>query len=521
MTKSPASIQDAPRERIVRFRYKIAAMMLAVLLAVLPHDGTRNHRLYAESVGASERSLPNIVVVLSDDLGYGDLGCYGHPRIETPHLDRFARQGVRFTACYSAAPNCSPARAGLLTGRTPYRVGIHNWIPMGSPMHLRESEVTIATLLRAAGYETCHVGKWHLCGKFNTPAQPQPNDHGFDHWFATQNNALPNHKNPNNFVQNGEPVGKLEGYSASLVVDEAIRWLNDERDREKPFFLYVCFHEPHEPIADRYTSLYSELDDPSQRAHHGNITQMDDAFGRLDRALAEAKLVDNTFLLFTSDNGPAITGWHPHGSAGPLRLKKGHVYEGGIRVPGMLRWPGHAKAGSTCDVPISGVDLLPTLCAITGAEAPADRVLDGESFLPALAGKKIDRARPLYWQFNRAQSKPKVALRHGDWKILAMLSGPELRPTGDLPRRETEAIKAAELEGFELYHLAEDIGERRDLAQEQPQKLRALRRLLEPLYESVRDESPLWPEWEFERYEAERIEWPDYKKTSQGKSRAK
>ena len=156
-------------------------------------------------------SRPNLVVVLADDLGYGDLGCYGNAAVRTPHLDRFAAEGLRLTDCYAAAANCSPARAGLMTGRTPYRAGIHNWIPMHSPMHLRREEMTVATLLRGAGYDTCHAGKWHLNGRFNQPDQPQPSDHGFEHWFSTQNNALPSHRNPDNFVRNGEPVGPLSG----------------------------------------------------------------------------------------------------------------------------------------------------------------------------------------------------------------------------------------------------------------------------------------------------------------------
>ena len=137
---------------------------------------------------ANAESRPNFVVVLCDDLGYGDLACYGNETVHTPHLDRFAGEGIRFTDCYSSAPNCSPSRAGLMTGRTPWRIGIHNWIPMMSPVHVRASEITIATLLRGAAYSTAHCGKWHLNGMFNLPGQPQPGDHGFDHWFSTQNN---------------------------------------------------------------------------------------------------------------------------------------------------------------------------------------------------------------------------------------------------------------------------------------------------------------------------------------------
>lgn len=374
-------------------------------------------------------AAPNILVVLCDDLGYGDLACYGDPDLITPHIDRFAAEGLRLTSCYSAAPNCSPARTGLMTGRTPYRVGVHNWIPFLSPMHVPATEVTIAALLQQAGYETCHVGKWHLNGWFNLPGQPQPSDHGFDHWFATQNNAIPNHHNPYNFIRNGIPMGPIEGYASHIVTDEAIRWLTDVRDPQQPFFLYVCFHEPHEPIASdpQYSGLY-ESDDPSYLAHHGNITQMDAAFGRLMETLDRQGLTDSTLVVFTSDNGPAVTNYHPHGSAGPLRLKKGHLYDGGIRVPGIIRWPGRTAPGSVSDEPVCGVDLLPTLCEAAGIDPPADRPLDGASMLPVLSGQPLMRSQPLYWQFNYAASAPKVAIRDGDWKLLAGLDLPDFLP---------------------------------------------------------------------------------------------
>jgi len=464
---------------------------------------------------AAAAQKPNIVLVLCDDLGYGDLACYGDKTLRTPNVDKFAAEGLRLTSCYAGHANCSPSRAALMTGRTPTRVGIRTWIPQDSPVHLRRSEVTIATLLKRAGYTTCHSGKWHLNGEFNKPTQPQPGDHGFDHWFSTQNNALPNHRNPDNFVRNGQPLGKLEGYSAHLVVDEAIRWLG-ARDPSKPFFLYLCFHEPHEPIATapKYTRLYPS-DDPSYSAHHGNITQMDDAFGRLMRALDERGLRENTFVFFTSDNGPAITPMHPHGSAGPLRDKKGSLYEGGIRVPGIVRWPGRTKPGSVSDEPICGVDFLPTACALAGIEPPRDRTLDGASFLPVLNGQPVKRTTPLYWHFNGALGEPKVAMRVGDWKILATLDkNPPLR-TNDITDEGERMFKEAELATFSLYNLRRDIAETTDLAAKEPKKLDELKKLLLAKYHEVRDESPTWPAWQFTNAEGKRIQWPDYWKKKQ------
>ncbi len=229
---------------------------------------------------------PNVVIFLADDLGYGDLGCYGHPRIKTPNLDAFAKAGVRLTQCYAASGVCSPSRSAILTGRTPRRNGVYTWVAGGSEVHLRTSEVALPRLLKEAGYATCHVGKWHLNGKFNDPAQPQPNDHGYDHWMATQNNAGPSHKDPANFVRNGKAVGKLEGFSAPLVADEAIDWLTTKRDKAKPFFLAVWAHEPHLPIETdpQFQKPYADLAE-DVRQHRGNVSQLDHAFGRLMTAL--------------------------------------------------------------------------------------------------------------------------------------------------------------------------------------------------------------------------------------------
>lgn len=418
---------------------------------------------------------PNIVLFLADDLGHGDLGCFGHPVIQTPNLDAFARQGVRLTQCYSASAVCSPSRSALLTGRTPHRNGVYTWIAAGAEVHLRKSEITLPRLLREQGYATCHVGKWHLNGKFNDPAQPQPGDHGYDWWLGTQNNAAPNHLNPINFVRNGKPVGPMKGSSSGIVVDEAIEWLEKRRDRSKPFFLAVWTHEPHLPIETdpTFQKPYAKLDDANLRQHHGNVTQLDHAFGRLTRALADQKLAENTFVFFTSDNGPEGDGTkgRTRGSTGGLRGRKRALYEGGIRVPGIARWPGKIKPGTTSAVPVVGSDFFPTALGLAGVKPPGDRTIDGTDVLPALTGKAaIERKIPLYWRLGMAPHGLHLALRKGDWKLLA----------------------SQDLKKFELYDLATDPKETTDLREREPERFAAMRKELVAHDAKVVAEGPDW-----------------------------
>ena len=472
------------------------------------------------TVCASAATPPNVLFVIADDLGYGDLACYGHREIKTPIIDRLATEGLKLTDCYSAAANCSPARAGVMTGRTPYRVGIYNQLVMMGPMHLRKEEITIATLLKRAGYATAQVGKWHLNGLFNLPGQPQPNDHGFDHWFAVQNNSLPNHRNPYNFVRNGIPQGPIEGYSAQIVAREAVTWLTTLRDKSKPFFLYVAFSEPHETIATdpRFEALYDmgkgEVDDRIRVAYHGNVSQMDDAFGSILRTLESEGLANNTVVWFTSDNGPALnTRSGRPGSSGGFREFKGHLYEGGIRVPGVIRWPGRIKPGSVSTEPVSGVDVLPTLCEIAGATPPADRALDGASIVPVFAGRAVNRSRPLYWQFAWTGSKPQVALRRGPWKILAAFDPArptDGKPSTDITEEQMRFFKTARLTGFELYHLERDPAEASDLAAKESGTLAEMRKLLEAAHADVSAEGPVWPNFIDPRWEPPRHVRPAY-----------
>ena len=228
------------------------------------------------------------------------------------------------------------------------------------------------------------------------------------------------------------------------------------------------------------------------------------------RALDEQGLRDDTLVIFTSDNGPALTPMHPHGSAGPLRAKKAHLYEGGIRVPGMIRWPGHIEPGSVADEPMGGVDILPTLCAIAGIPMPADRRVDGANLLPLFDGKPVQRTTPLYWQYHRAQSPPKVAMRMGDWKILARLNTPNPPSPPSITEESQRTFKTSELASYELYNLRDDIGEAHDLATQEPERLKNMIARLQTLHHEVRDESPIWPAWQFSNYDAPQIEWPPY-----------
>lgn len=425
-------------------------------------------------LGAAER--PNVIVFLADDLGYGDLACYGNPTIKTPHLDAFARQGMRLTQCYSASAVCSPSRSAILTGRTPHRNGVYTWIAAGSELHLRASEVTLPKLLKEHGYATCHVGKWHLNGKFNDPAQPQPNDHGYDWWLGTQNNAAPSHKNPNNFVRNGKAVGPVEGFSSHLVVDEAIRWLKSERDASRPFFLSVCTHEPHLPIETdpKYQEPYANLKDADVRQHHGNVTQLDAAFGKLMKALEDQKLSGSTFVVFTSDNGPEGDGLkqRTRGSTGGLRGRKRAMYEGGIRVPGIACWPEQIAAGSTHSSPVIGSDLFPTILRLADAKLPTDRVLDGANILPILLGKaeKVERTKPLFWRLNMAPHNLHLAMRQGDWKILA----------------------SQDFSKMELYNIAVDPKETTDLKDVEKDRFAAMKKDLQALNAEIEKEGPDW-----------------------------
>ncbi len=425
--------------------------------------------VFASGMAVSGAERPNIVIVVADDMGWGDAGTFGNELIQTPNMDRLASEGVKLTQCYSACGVCSPSRSAILTGRTPYRNGVYRHLSGNHEAHLRDSEITYPELLREIGYETCHVGKWHLLSRnqFNKPNYPQPGDQGYDYWMYTQNNAAPSHKNPVNFVRNGVPVGKIEGYSAQIVAGEAAHWLKDIRDPNKPFAMTVWFHEPHSPIAtdSKFQSLYKGH---KNSKYMGNITQMDHGLGMVLDALDEIGTRDNTLVFFTSDNGPVPS---YGGTSGGLRGNKRSEYEGGIRVPGLARWPGQIDPGTVSDIPVIGTDVFATALDITGLPLPTDRTIDGVSMIPALSGNPVERKIPMFWRTHVSKPNERVAMRIGDWKLV-----------GD----ET-------LTKFELYEVQKDWQEKNDLAANMPEKTEEMKKILLKLWAEIENEGP--SEW--------------------------
>jgi arylsulfatase A len=452
---------------------------------------------------------PNIVVILCDDLGYGDLQCYGHPVIETPNLNMLAAGGLRFIACYSASPVCSPARVGLLTGRNPNRAGVYDWIRPASGVqpdcedlvHLRRCEITIPQLLQNAGYATCMAGKWHCNSKFNSADQPQPDAAGFDYWFATQNNAFPSHLNPENYVRNGKSTGRLEGSSCQLAAQEVISWLDRHvtDHPHQPFFVYLAFHEPHEPVAspEELVAKYRTLSNNEDEAQYfANVANVDLAVGRIVRSLERLNRRENTLIIFTSDNGPETlnryrTATRSYGRATPLRGMKLWTTEGGIRVPGIINWPAKKFGGRVSNEPVFALDFLPTICELASVQPPATLHLDGISIVPLLNGQHMSRPQPLLWCYFNSLNEQQVAMRSGNWKMLAKLDGGRLMKMRNWTVDDRTAVMSRKLTDFELYRLDDDIHESRDVFDTEPYA-HELKRQMVRLYKELSKNSYYW-----------------------------
>jgi arylsulfatase len=433
---------------------------------------------------ASSR-LPNIVLIFADDLGYADLGCYGAKGFATPNLDRLAREGTRFTSFYVSSPVCSASRAALMTGCYHSRVGIHGALGPNAKIGIHSNEVTMAELLKTRGYATAIVGKWHL----GRPPQFLPPHHGFDEYFGLpySNDMWPRHPT----AQRGTypPLPLIEGTNVveempdqrqltTRYTERAVQFI--ERNRERPFFLYVAHNMPHVPlhVSDKFAGK-------SARGLYGDvIEEIDWSVGQVLDALRRHNLEENTWVIFTSDNGP----WHSYGnhagSAGPLREGKGCVYEGGVREPCVMRWPGKIPAGRVCGDPLMTIDLFPTIARQAGAALPRHKI-DGLDVWPILSGapgaKNPHDAYFFYFGSNELQ-----ALRSGKWKLIlphtVRIMNGQPGGTNGQPARYTQ-VKA----GLELYDLEKDLGETTNVAEQNLDVVKRLHGLAEKAREDLGD----------------------------------
>ncbi|MGC6467475.1 MAG: sulfatase-like hydrolase/transferase [Akkermansiaceae bacterium] len=453
---------------------------------------------FAETL-AAEGSSPNIVVLLADDLGYGELGCQGNPEIPTPHIDSIAKNGVRFTAGYVAGPNCSPSRAGLLTGRTPTRFG-YEFNPIGArneePDHgLPAKEITIAEALYDGGYTTGLIGKWHQGGA----AKFHPFRHGFDEFFGFTHEGHyfvpppykgvttllrrktlpggakglwmgqgglhyhdimgsnePDYDANNPIVRGGQPVVETE-YLTDALTREAVDFI--DRHEDKPFFLYLAYNAVHSPLqgADAYMRKFAHIENLQRRIFAAMLANMDDSVGKVLEQIRKSGIEEDTMIFFLSDNGGPTK--ELTSSNLPLRGGKGQMYEGALRVPFMMQWKGKVPAGVVFEKPVSSFDIFATAAANShGVSAP--RQVEGVDLIPYLTGK--DDGVPHETFFWRQGGR--TALRHQDWKLVKMGS-----------YRESKGAK------WELYDLATDLSEEHNLAGKESDRLAELVKIWERL----------------------------------------
>jgi len=427
-------------------------------------------------VGAAERvspkasaNKPNIVFVLADDLGWAELGCYGNKFNETPNLDRLAREGMRFTDAYAAAPVCSPFRAALMTGQWPARVGITDYLRPNDAKHLSPDYVTIAEALKRVGYATGMIGKWHLTGYANHGAKEfSPDLHGFDEVIVSENRGIGGGSYFHPYHFNREIKQRIGGkeYLVDRCNLEAVEFI--ERHKDGPFFLFLSHYAVHtrllgkdEPVAKYEKKPGAGKGDRAKRNNShlaAQLESIDEGVGMIMGKLAELGPAGNTVLIFTSDNG----GEDRVTSNAPLRAGKSTLYEGGIREPLIVRWPGVVEAGSVCKTAMSTVDFYPTFLQIAGQRAKRGRIRDGVSLLPLLKGAKAKLGRDaLYWHYPLKKrhflgGRSAGAIRQGDWKLI------EFFDDGTV----------------ELYNLAEDISEEHNLAEKMAGKAAELRKRL-------------------------------------------
>jgi len=444
---------------------------------------------------------PNVIIIFTDDHGYGDLGCYGSPNIQTPNIDRMAAEGMRFTSFY-AAPFCGPSRAQIMTGCYPPRVGHARNHGPGSDAGLHPDEVTIADLLKKKGYATMCIGKWHL----GDAPEFLPTSQGFDSYFGipfsndmwSYHPKMPPQENEDSLMKAIRARAAYTGFAGQgswypagggfpneipLMQNERIIESNPDQRllthryteaalefidarHEDPFFLYLAHAMPHVPL------FVSEMHDgASIRGLYGDvIMEIDWSMGRIMESLAQLGITERTLLVFTSDNGPWLQYGIDGGSAGPLRNGKGSTYEGGMRVPGIFRWPGNIPPGSRTEAMAGNLDLLPTVAALAGASLPPDRLIDGRDLWPLLSGES-DRSPHEYFHYFGGSGEGSInyrGIRDTRWKLLLSVD-----PDG---RIISEA----------LYDLHADVGERFDRLQDHPDIAEQLNSAAQNFYDNLK-----------------------------------
>lgn len=410
---------------------------------------------------------PNIILMMADDLGYGDTGFNGNEIIQTPHLDQMAKEGVLLRHFYAGGPVCSPTRGTCLTGRHHFRYGVFS----ANVGHLPKQEITIAQILKSKGYVTGHFGKWHLGtldrvisskGKKRKPAEnyAPPWDRDYDRSFVTESAVstwdpgLGKRAVNNPFYDDGVAVDpeheSLRGGASRVVVDRVVPFMKNSIQNEDPFLAVVWFHAPHEDIkaGPEYLKKYEGYGEAAH--YYGCITELDEQVGRIRRTLDELGVADNTLIFFCSDNGPEgkKAGGRRAGTTGGLRGRKRSLYDGGVRVPALACWPGRLKAGSTVDVPCSTLDYFPTIAELVGYEVPLSRTIDGEDIFPIIAGQKVARNKS-------------IPFRHGSGASLVKDGFKLVLPAG------------------ELYELTNDRSEAQDISEQQPERTATMKKELQ------------------------------------------
>ncbi len=445
--------------------------------------------LYCNPFQSKKPAKPNIIYIMADDLGYGDLSCYGQEKIKTPNIDRLAQQGIRFTDCYAGATVCAPSRSVLMTGqhtghtrvrgnfaRKGGTVGLKNGRPTRR-LNLFEEDTTVADVVRSAGYRTCLVGKWHI-GGYNPDAGPL--DRGFDEFYGSLTLTSDQHKPaywPPVWVHNRDRVevpqnqnGQKGYYRTDMNTDLAIQFI--EKQQDQPFFLYLAYSNPHSPYDAPDLGPYADKDWPmEEKTYAAMIHNLDQCVGRVMQTLEDQNLDEKTIVFFCSDNGPRSEGTEIQtrvveffDSNGPLQGYKRDMTEGGIRVPMIVRWPGQIPAGKTGSLPWYFADVLPTAAALAGA-APPDNI-DGIDVTPWLDNPdNTEPERYLYWEFFERGFQQ--AVRWKQWK----------------------AIRLAPDQDLQLYDLSTDLGEVNDIAGQHPDIVQQIENALT----TARTDSPHWP----------------------------